>query len=260
MNGKTALVVAASKGIGKAIATELCSRSVRVIITSRNADNQAKAKADILARHKDAEVHCRVMDLEDEDGTRGVLAKLENEFGTIDFLVANSSTFKVSSVGDLVRADWNTALTAKWWSLYWLVEALVPVMRRNNGGVILNVGSIYSKEPQNGYGISNSVRLFASAFLKSLSDDLAPAGIRVNQLLCGYVLTERLGSYFQELGKRQSKTADDTMADITRNIPMKRFAKPEEIGKVAAFLLSDDASYITGQSLVVDGGLIRTAL
>jgi 3-oxoacyl-[acyl-carrier protein] reductase len=96
--------------------------------------------------------------------------------------------------------------------------------------------------------------------LKSLSDDLAPAGIRINQLLCGYVLTERLGSYFQELGKKQSKRADQAMADITRNIPMKRFARPEEIAKSAAFLLSDDASYITGQSVVIDGGLVRTAL
>jgi 3-oxoacyl-[acyl-carrier protein] reductase len=260
MNGRTALVVAASKGIGKAIAAELCSRGARVMITSRSAENLTKAKSSILAQNKDGEVHCRVMDLDNEEATKAMLVQAVNELGTIDFLVANSTSFGLSSVGELVRQDWDRALTAKWWSLYWLVEAVVPVMRKHNGGVILNVGSIYSKEPQNGYGISNSVRLLASAFLKSLSDDLAPSGIRVNQLLCGYVHTERLGSYFEDLGRRQGKSSDQAIADVTKNIPMKRFAKPEEIARVAAFLLSDDASYITGQSLAVDGGLIRTAL
>jgi NADP-dependent 3-hydroxy acid dehydrogenase YdfG len=116
--------------------------------TSRSTDNLTKAKAAMLAQNKDGEIHCRVMDLDNEKETKVTLAKIVSEFGAIDFLVANSASFGVSTVGELIREDWNRALTAKWWSLFWLVEAVVPLMRKNNAGVILNVGSIYSKEPQ----------------------------------------------------------------------------------------------------------------
>jgi len=260
MHNKVAFVAAASKGIGFAIANELCSRGLSVVIASRSADNLRHASSTIQGVQPKALIDCCIMDLEDEHSVRSGLENVIRKFGRLDVLVTNSGGLGHGAVSDFDASRWIQALTNKWWSLFWMLSVAVPVMREKSHGAVLNIGSIYSKEPHNGYLLSNSVRLLSSAFLKSLSDEVAADGIRVNQLLCGFVYTERLASHFRDVARLRSITSDAAEAATKNSIPMKRFADPAEIGKTAAFLLSDDASYITGQSLVVDGGLIRTAL
>jgi 3-oxoacyl-[acyl-carrier protein] reductase len=130
-------------------------------------------------------------------------------------------------------------------------------MIANTAGQIVNIGSIDTKEPQFGFSPSVSARLLAMGYLKSLADHLAPKGIRVNQVLCGYTATETLISYLERKSATKGKTRSELEQEIIQRIPMQRLADPAEIGKVVRFLVSDDASYITGQSIVVDGGLLR---
>ena len=133
-------------------------------------------------------------------------------------------------------------------------------MIAKRSGQILLIGSIYTKEPKFGYLLTNSARLLTTAYLKSLSDSVAHYGIRVNQILCGYVATERLLSHFKEMSAIKKINESELKNTIIKDIPMGRFAYPEEIANVANFLVSDTSSYITGQSIVVDGGMIRSAL
>lgn len=260
LRGRTALVTAASQGIGKAIALELRRRGAHVIVASKDPGRLLLAEQELLRLEGDARVSSRVMDLLDEGAVRTGIEAVLAQQGQIDILVTNSGGLGHRPVMDATNEDWERALTNKFRSLLWLVSGVVPAMRRAGSGVILNVGSIYSKEPKNGYALTNSVRLMATGFLKALSDDLAPHGIRVNQMLCGFVETDRLRSHFEDVARLRGVEYAEAVRSTLADVPMGRFAQPVEIARVAAFLVSDDASYMTGQGVVIDGGMIRTAL
>lgn len=257
---KTAFVAASSQGIGKAIALELCHRGAHVIISSRDPIHLQQAKEEILEIDGSALISTQPIDILDEQQIVEGLQSVINSHGAIDILIANSGGFGHSTMLDAQMEDWEKALTSKFRSLFWLIKAVLPGMRTRQKGVILNIGSVYSKEPHNGYLLTNSVRLMSTAYLKSLSDELAPQGIRVNQILCGYIATDRVKGHFNDIAALKGITYDEAAQNALSAIPLNRFGLPSEVAKAAAFLVSDDASYITGQSIVVDGGVIRTAL
>jgi len=258
-NGRVAFVAAASRGLGFAIATELLHEGAKVAICARNSESLRKAE-DILEKIRGREfIRSYNVDLHDKQAIRAAIQATNEELGNIDVLVANSGPGSHKNVNEASDLDWENVLTNKFRSLRWLIDDTLPDMIKNNNGSIINIGSIYSKEPYNSYGLVNAVRVLASAYLKTLSDDIAPKGIRVNQLLCGYAETERLKDHFSEISKMRNIDQSNMLELTMQRIPIGRFANPTEIARAAVFLLSDDASYITGHSLAIDGGIIRTA-
>lgn len=259
LSGHVAFVAASSQGIGKAVALELRARGADIVISSRSDVNLQKTESDLKGIPGHGRICRCVVDLEAEASVTSGIEFTIKEFGKIDILIGNSGGFGHRHILGCTTSDWEAAITNKFRSLLWLTQAALPTMQSKGSGVIVNIGSAYSKEPHNGYLLTNSVRLLASAFLKSLADECAPHGIRVNQVLCGYVATDRVKAHFSDIAKLKKISEPLAMKEALEKIPLRRFADPSEIAKAVAFLVGSEASYITGHSLVCDGGLIRTA-
>jgi 3-oxoacyl-[acyl-carrier protein] reductase len=262
-NGKNALILASSSGIGLACAKALYKGGANVFLNSRNVKNLKHAKETIQKQSskRKNKIVLVSFDLNEKDEVLHGSAKiLQLTKHKIDIIVLNSSVYNHKGFLEASEKDWNTAILYKFKSMFWVVNELLPSMIKNKSGHIVHIGSIYTKEPRFGYLLSNSARLLMTGYLKSLADNVALQGIRVNQVLCGYIATERLISHFSEMAKIKNLSKDEVENDIKKDIPMKRFGSPEEVASVVRFLCSDKSSYITGQSIIVDGGLIRTGL
>ena len=236
LSGAVAFVAASSQGIGKAVALELRLRGANIVLTSRNDANLARAESELSSIPGAGRICSRVVDLNVEQSVSDGIAFTLQEFGKINILVGNSGGFGHRALLGCKSEDWEAAITSKFRSLLWLTQAALPGMQAERSGSIVNIGSIYSKETHNGYLLTNSVRLLASAFLKSLSDECAPHGIRVNQVLCGYVATDRVKSHFSDIARIENISEQRAMEEALRKIPMRRFADPAEAAKAVAFL------------------------
>ena len=263
MEKRTALVLASSKGIGFGIARVLFEAGINIILNSRDTLNLAKAKERLINDCPDTmtEINVIPFDINDETAlSKGILSIQKLCKNGLDILIVNTGTFKHKEFLTATEEDWDEAILLKFKSIFRIINRLLPLIYMSNSGQIVHIGSVYSKEPRFGYMLSNSTRIMTTAFLKSLADSVASRGVRVNQVLCGYVATERLESHFTEMAKLKNVDKNDLKKAITKEIPLGRFANPMEIGGVVKFLVSQDASYITGQSIIVDGGLVRTAI
>ncbi len=239
-DGKVALVTGASKGIGKAIAAELAASGASVMLTSRKADALEDACADI-----DGEVAWHVANAGDPDQAKACVAATLDRFGRIDVLVNNAATnpYGGPTLGiDLPRFD--KTVQVNWRGpLVWAQEVWGAWMEER-GGVILNVASIGALSVEPTIGIYNGTKAALVHLTKQLGAELAP-GVRVNAVLPGLVKTDMARALW-ERGEEA----------ISARIPMRRLGEPEDIARAAAFLCSDAASWITGTTLVVDGGML----
>jgi len=262
---KNALILGASKGIGLAAAKRMYEEGTTVFINSRNLDNLKLASEYILEASGTTRgnIHLIPFDINIKKEVELSLDKIiKNCKGRMDILVTNTISGRSSqrSFLELSDRDWDLTFVYKFKSIVRVIRKILSLMLKNEYGQIVNIGSIDSKEPQFGYSPSVTMRLSMTAYLKSLSDKVASKGIRINQLLCGYTATETLISYLEAKGKLQGMPGKQLQESIAKKIPLGRLAHPDEIGDVIDFLVSDDASYITGQSIVADGGLLRSAL
>ena len=258
--GKNAVVIAASKGIAFAIAKCLYKEGANIYLNSHNIDNLKSAENEIRLSHisKSQQIHLIPFDINDqEEINSGIQNILNLSNNRIDFLITNSVHIRSCSFSQRMEGDWDKAINYQFKAVSRIIERIIPSMIENKYGRIVNIGSISSKELEYKSSLSTSARLMVSGYLKSMSDSRAAHNIRVNQILCGFTKTETLDIYLQDRTDNESITKNSLVLDIVKKIPIGRFAEPEEIGKVAKFLCSDDSSYITGQSIVVDGGLVR---
>lgn len=240
LSGKTALVMGGSKGLGRAIAAELAGEGVRVAIMSRDAGRVAQSA-------KELGVLGFAGDVSANGGGRQAVEQATALLGAVpDILVTNTGGPKPGSFEAMNREAWNDGFNNLWMSLVDGVQAVLPSMRQKRWGRILAVTSVAAREPQPGLVVSNSLRAGLLGLVNSLSRDVAADGITVNALLPGYTNTDRMA----ELG-----VSDASMGP---KIPAGRLGQPEEFAALAAFLASDRASYITGQAIAVDGGLLNS--
>jgi 3-oxoacyl-[acyl-carrier protein] reductase len=240
LTGKSALVMGGSKGLGRAIAAELIAEGVRVAIASRDATRVAQAAGELGALGFTA-------DLTQPGAGRTAVEQATSLLGGApDILVTNTGGPKPGGFEAIGRDAWDQAFNSLWMSVIDGAQAVLPSMRERGWGRILAVTSIAAKEPQPGLVVSNSLRAGLLGLVNSLSRDVAGDGITVNALLPGYTATDRMA----ELGVN-----DATMG---AKIPAGRLGRPEEFAALAAFLASDRASYITGQAIAVDGGLLNS--
>ena len=259
LRNKVALVAAASRGLGRAIATELAREGANLVICARGAE-ALQATRDTIAADTGVDVRTVVGDLSQRADIDRVTADALRSFGRVDILVTNAGG---PPAGPFEKFDWDAwerAVNLTLRSAVELTRAVLPGMRERRWGRIINVTSIAVKQPVDNLMLSNSVRSAVTGFARTLANEVATDGITVNCILPGYMRTERVEELADANAAREGITRRDVLARFEREIPMRRLGEPEEFAALAAFLASERASYITAQSIVVDGGWIRSLL
>jgi 3-oxoacyl-[acyl-carrier protein] reductase len=256
LQDKIALVTAASKGLGKAVALRLAQEGAHVVICARGEEQLARTAAEI-EKATSSQVLTIQADVSDTATADKLLGATIEHFGRIDILVTNAGGPPPGQFLDLVPEDWEANIRLTLMSAVRLCYAAVPVMKKQGEGSILAMTSITVKQPLPNLVLSNSLRLSIIGLIKTLADELAPFGIRVNGICPGWTHTDRVEQLLRDRATRQLTTAEEEAAKIAIDIPMGRMGTPEEFAKAAVFLVSPAASYITGVSLLVDGGMYR---
>jgi len=246
LEGRVALVMGASRGIGKAIAAALAREGARVAIASRSLEALEEAAAGIGAGATPF-----VADATDFERLAALPSEVEEALGPIEVLVLNTGGPPLGGALDHELEDWESAYHSLVLAPRVLAGAVVPGMRERGWGRIVNVGSSSTREPIPGLNLSNSHRMAAVGFLKTLATEVAGDGITVNTVATGRFATERLASNYGSL-----EVAEEV---ARREVPAARLGRPEEYGDLVAFLCSDKAAYITGTVIPIDGGLLRSA-
>src|ERR1035438_7875610 len=257
IEGKVAMVAAASQGLGFAIAETLAVEGARVSIAARKAETICAAAARIAER-SGAQVMWSVADVASVEAIEAWHGATVERFGGVDMLVTNSGGPPAGAASGFDDAAWRNAFELLVLSAVRTVRVVVPGMEARGGGSILMLTSSSVKNPIPNLGLSNVIRPAVSALVKTLADEFAGKKIRVNQLVPGRIATERLTYLDDANAKRAGISLEEQRKRSMGAIPLGRYGDPEEFARAAAFLLSDAAGYITGATLQVDGGAIRS--
>ena len=259
LKGKVALVAGASKGLGYAVAKALAADGASVSISSR--DEQAIARA---AKQIEQETGARVLsmavDVRSREAIDRWMAHAADTFGGIDALMTNSGGPPAGPAVSFDDQAWQDAAELLLFSTLRMIRGAVPLMEKRGGGAILVSTSSSVKEPIPNLGLSTVLRASVSALAKTLALELAAKKIRVNQIIPGRIDTDRVRQLDDINAKKQGITSDQAKQKAEAAIPLGRYGLPDEFGRVGAFLLSDAAAYMTGATVQVDGGQIRSVL
>jgi 3-oxoacyl-[acyl-carrier protein] reductase len=247
IKNKVALILASSKGLGKAVAIELAKEGARVIICGRDKEALAATEAEIKSISSNNVVSF-VCDITDENQRKNLIEQSVNSFGNIEILVTNTGGPAAGPFEQFNLDDWKGIYNLLFLSAVDIIQQVLPGMKEKGFGRILTITSVAIKQPADNLISSNAVRTSLLGLVKSLSNEVAIHGITVNNLLPGYTHTNRLENLIEKNPK---------VSEVKESIPMKRFGTTAEFAAAAAFLVSERASYITGQSLAVDGGWIK---
>ena len=250
LKNKVAFVAASSQGLGKAVALELAAEGARVIICGRNKENLEHTKHEIEKR-SNSKVLALTGDLSSAVEREQIIQNALQAYNTIDILVTNTGGPPAGKFEELKQEDWDQAYKSLLTSVVGLVNGFLPGMKQQRWGRIISITSMAVKQPVNNLILSNSVRASVAGLVKTLSNELAMYNITVNNVMPGYTETERLKILIE---------SDPSFASAKSEIPLGRFGTPEEFAAAVTFLASERASYITGVSLAVDGGWIKSML
>jgi 3-oxoacyl-[acyl-carrier protein] reductase len=245
LEGRTALVMAASRGIGKGIAGALAREGARVAISSRS-----EGALHETARQIEGDVQVFPADTGDLERLRQVPGEVAEAVGPIEILVANTGGPPAGRALDNSLEEWEQAFRSLVLATRVLVEGVVPGMRERGWGRIVNVSSSSIREPIGGLTLSNANRLAALGLLETLADEVAGDGITVNTVATGMFATKRLAE--------PEGSLEGAEEAAKQRVPAKRLGRPEEYGDLVAFLCSERAAYLTGAVIPLDGGLLRS--
>ncbi len=254
--GKKALVGGASGGIGKAIAIQLAASGASVTLMARNRDKLEQAIAE-MDKGASQEHDYLVVDFNDFQSYKKII---ENYFRDkdVDILVNNTQGPKAGSSLELQVDDYQDAFDLLFKSVVHTTHLAIEHMRKKNWGRIVNVASISVREPLSYLALSNSIRAAVVIWAKTLATDLAADQITVNSILTGYFDTERIHDLNEKKARQQQIPLSDVQKNMAFAVPVKRIGRPEEYGYLVAFLASQQAGYITGTAIPLDGGLLRS--
>jgi 3-oxoacyl-[acyl-carrier protein] reductase len=259
LDGKVALVAAASKGLGRATAEELAREGASIVMCARGEAALLSAR-DEIASATGAQVLAIAGDVSKPEDVENIVSQALGRFEHVDILVTNAGGPPSGKFESLSRDMWKNAVDLTLMSVVNLTDRVLPGMKERKWGRIINVTSIAVKQPVEGLMLSNSLRAAVTGFARTLANEVAPFGITVNNILPGYTRTERVEQLSAAAAKRDGVTQNAALERWESEIPMRRLGEPKEFAALAAFLASDRASYITAQSIAVDGGWIRGLL
>ena len=256
IRGKVALVAAASRGLGKAVALQLSREGARVAICSRT-EKTIHAAGEDIARQTAGEVAAFVADVTDGEQVKGLVREVVAALGTVDILVTNAGGPRSGLATDFSVADYRAATELNLMSTIALCYEVLPMMKKHRWGRIVAITSVAARQPIGNLILSNTARAGVLGFAKSLSAQVADDGITVNTVCPGYTNTERIGELASMFAASGRGTVEDFFHNIESDVPMKRMGTPEEFANVVAFLASERASYVTGVALPIDGGWVK---
>lgn len=252
--GKIALITASSRGLGFATAEALLREGAKVVVCGRHEQSVEEAVAKLAAVGDASAVLGLTADVTNSADVTRLVEKTVEGFGGLDILVTNSGGPPGGDFDSFDMSDWNKAVNLTLMSAITLIREALPQLRQSEAGSILTITSTAAKQPINNLILSNVIRPAVLGLTKSLSLELGPDNIRVNSIMPGSIATERIDELIATNRKRNNSTEAEEVAKMTAAIPLGRIGEPGEFGKVAAFLVSPAASYISGVMLQVDGG------
>lgn len=258
LTDRVALITGASSGLGFAAAEALARRGASIALSSRGGDKLERAVRRLT--QVAPEVVGIPADVRDPAQLEELVSQAEESLGPVDVLVANGGGPRVKPAAELDDADWEEAFPLIFLFIPRLCRLVLPGMLRRGWGRIVAINSVSTKQPIPSLALSNTFRPAVLGYLKTLSLEVASGGVTVNAVLPGYTKTERQLEIAEGVAQRTGQTVDEVLAANNDEFPIGRMAEPPEIGEVVGFLCSPAASYVTGQSVTVDGGYVRGLL
>ncbi len=256
LKGKSALVGGSSKGIGRAIAEQLAASGASVTLMARN-EHDLKSVLENLNTEYGQKHDYILVDFSDFDHLQTTLEKFFQTTG-IDILVNNTQGPKAGGALEKSVEDYQKAFDLLFKSVVLTTELALKHMQRNRWGRIINVASVSVKEPLNYLALSNSIRAAVVTWAKSLAIDVGKDNVTVNSVLTGYFDTDRIAQLNIKKAEKLGVAPQAVRAEMEAMVPLKRIGDPKEYGYLVAFLASDQAAYITGSNIPIDGGLLKS--
>ena len=259
LRDKIALVTASSRGLGRAVALRLAREGAHVAICARGEDDLARAAGEIRGA-TGQRVLAIPADVSAAAAADTLVEATLDEFGRLDVLVVNAGGPPPGKFLDFTAQDWEDMVQLTLMSAVRLCRAAAPVMKEQGEGAILFMTSITVKQPLPNLVFSNSLRLAVTGLMKTLADELAPSGVRVNAICPGWTRTARVDQLLEDRAQRAGTTVPAEADKVSADVPLGRMGTPEEFATVAAFLVSEAASFVNGVNMLVDGGMYRGML
>jgi 3-oxoacyl-[acyl-carrier protein] reductase len=258
IRGRVAIVAASSKGLGLAVAHTLAAEGATVAMCARNAET-LDAAAHQVAAHGTQVFH-RPVDVTDYEQVRAFVADTVARFGRLDICVTNAGGPPSKGFLDVSIEEWRRAVDLNLMSTIFFAREVIPHMQRAKWGRLVTITSVSIKQPIDGLILSNAIRAGATGLAKTLANEFAKDNILINNVCPGYTLTDRLADLGNAISKARGISVEQARALWTSAIPMGRLGRPEEFAAMVAFLCSEQASYVTGTSIAVDGGFTKGLL
>lgn len=240
LKNRVAIVAAASAGLGKAVAQGLAAEGARVAICSRD-----EAKVQAAAREIGGDVLARVVDVTDEAQVKGFVESVSEKYGRVDICVTNAGGPPSKPFAGTSVDEWRSAVDLNLMSTVYFAREVLPIMKERGWGRLITITSVAVLQPVDNLVLSNAVRSAVRGLVKTLANEYAPYNVLVNNVCPGFTATDRLKEFRGKIPLEQ--------------IPLGRLAEPEEFANVVVFLASERASYITGSSIAIDGGLVKAS-
>ena len=255
---KVAIVVASSKGLGRAVARELALEGARVAICARGEQELAKTEQEL--QRLGADVFARTLDVTNILAISSFVNAVSKRLGEIEILVTNSGGPPPGTFQAVTLEDWDKAYRITLLSAVAFCREVVPYMQKKKWGRIVNITSVSTKQPIDGLILSNAFRPAVVGMAKSMANEYGPYNITVNNVCPGYTRTERLEELAEKRAQLSRKRREELFKEWEAQTPLGRLGEPEELAALVAFLCSTRASYINGTTIAVDGGLVKGLL